>query len=63
MTSFSALLQRIEAEAQLGDMSIDRAVYEEVGRETTAPVLLGSGSFVQEWVFWPRSWPDRNRVE
>ena len=32
-------------------MSIDRVVYEEVGRETTAPVCWVQAVFVQEWVF------------
>ena len=62
MTSFSALLQRIEAEAQLGDMSIDRVVYEEVGRETTAPVLLGSGSLCSRVGIFGRD-PGRTEIE
>jgi uracil-DNA glycosylase len=40
---YTALLDRLRAEAALGDMPIDTPVYEQADRDPTLPILLGSG--------------------
>ena len=62
MSSLVTLLQRIEAEAQLGNMGIDQAVYEEAGRRVTEPVLLGSGSVCAQVGIFGRD-PGRTEIE
>lgn len=62
MSSLVTLLQRIEAEAQLGNMGVDQAVYEEAGRRVTEPVLLGSGSVSAQVGIFGRD-PGRTEIE
>jgi uracil-DNA glycosylase len=61
-SSLASLLTRIQQEAARGGMDIDEEIYHKVGRDSTEPVLLGSGSLKARLGIFGRD-PGRTEVE